>query len=186
MQKKNKHKKIIQISLIILVLTAAYLLITWQLRVFPFKDTNLHSNVNSEPKTQSYNQETIENVPSTDHNNSNTEAEKDLPTQYEGENPNISETLTGSINYKSVIDNKLVVRVTINQLLSSGSCTLRLARSSDQKIVTKQAAIIPNPSSATCEGFDVPVSELGSGQWSIEINITSSDRTGTLKEEVTL
>lgn len=112
------------------------------------------------------------------------EKEKDNPTQYEGTNPNTSASITGSINYKAVVDSALTLRITIDQALSGGTCTLTL--SSNGKTVTKTAPVAANPSSATCEGFSVPISELGNGQWDININVTSGDRSGTLKGTVTI
>lgn len=112
------------------------------------------------------------------------EKEKDNPTQYEGSNPNTGNTITGVINFKAVTDGTLTLRTTIEQSLTSGTCTLTL--SSNGRTVTKTANIAPNPSSSTCEGFSVPVSELGSGQWNIEISIVSDDRTGVLKDSVNI
>ncbi|QQS17665.1 hypothetical protein IPL44_01315 [Candidatus Saccharibacteria bacterium] len=109
---------------------------------------------------------------------------KDTPKQYEGDSPNTSNSLTGVINYKSVVDGNLTLRVTIDQSLTSGTCSLKLT--SAGKTVTRSASIITNPSSSTCEGFSVPVSELSSGQWAIEITVTSGNRTGTFKDRVTI
>ena len=109
---------------------------------------------------------------------------KDTPKQYEGDSPNTSNSLTGVINYKSVVDGNLTLRVTIDQSLTSGTCSLKLT--SAGKTVTRSASIITNPSSSTCEGFSVPVSELSSGQWTIEITVTSGGRTGTFKDKVTI
>ena len=109
---------------------------------------------------------------------------KDTPKQYEGDNPNTDKSLTGIINYKSVVDGNLTLRVTIDQSLTSGTCSLKLT--STGKTVTRSAPVITNPSSSTCEGFSVPVSELSSGQWTIEITVTSGNRTGTFKDKVTI
>ncbi len=109
---------------------------------------------------------------------------KDTPKQYEGDNPNTDKSLIGIINYKSVVDGNLTLRVTIDQSLTSGTCSLKLT--SAGKTVTRSAPVITNPSSSTCEGFSVPVSELSSGQWTIEITVTSGNRTGTFKDKVTI
>ncbi len=110
--------------------------------------------------------------------------DKQVPKQYEGQgdedqsNVN-SDQITGVINSKEVADGKFSLRLTINQLLGSGTCTLTMT---NQKTVTKTAEIVQNPSSSSCKGFDVPVSELGPGQWSIKINIKSGDKTGVIKD----
>ena len=112
------------------------------------------------------------------------EAEKDIPPSYEGESVDNSQTLTGVISYKSVVDGSLVIRTTINQMLGSGTCSLTL--SNGQKTVTRSSAIVQNPSSSTCEGFSVPTSELGSGAWNIKIEASSDNRTGTLSDNINI
>lgn len=112
------------------------------------------------------------------------EEEKNIIPAYGGDDANKSTSLTGVITYKSVIDDNLIIRTTIDQTLGSGSCALTLTNG--QKTVTRNSGIIQNPSSSTCEGFNIPVSELGSGNWNIEITVTSSDRTGTLKDSLVL
>lgn len=112
------------------------------------------------------------------------EKEKDLPQLYEGDNTNRSNSLTGVITTKSVASGSLTIRNTINQLVDTGSCKLTLT--SGSRTVTRSVEIIQNPSSSTCAGFDVPVAELGQGQWSIQIDITSGDKQATLKDTVNI
>ncbi len=108
------------------------------------------------------------------------EKEKELPQLYEGENTNTSAGLTGAINSKSVSGDYLVIRSTINQFIDSGTCELTLR--SGSKTVSRSVEIIQNPSSSSCAGFDIPVSELSSGQWNIEIKVSSGNRQMTLTE----
>lgn len=114
------------------------------------------------------------------------EQDKAIVTQYQGDSVNNSPTLTGIINYSSVVDNVAMIRVTIDQIVSSGTCKLELKNTSLGKIITKNANIAQNPSSATCEGFDVPTSELGSGTWNIEITIQGDNKTGVIRGEITV
>lgn len=116
----------------------------------------------------------------------NTDASTPDTKQSGTDQPNASSSLTGVINYKSVVGENLSIRITIYQLVNNGSCNLVLARNSDQKRVTKSAEIIQNPSSATCKGFEIPISELGAGKWTISVIITSGEKTGEIKDEVTL
>lgn len=111
--------------------------------------------------------------------------ENDPPKQYEGSNPNTSSTLTGIINYKSVANGSLTLRITIDQSLTSGTCILKLT-SAGSYTVTKNTSVISNPSSSACDGFSIPVSELFSGQWNIEVTVTSGNRTGVFKDTITI
>jgi len=108
------------------------------------------------------------------------------PKQYDTpEDSNQSDsTLNGTINYSNVVDDTLSVRATINQKLSSGSCQLTLKNQTTGQTVVKSANIIANPSSSTCSGFDIPVSQVGSGNWSIVIDLTSSNESGQITGSV--
>lgn len=112
------------------------------------------------------------------------EKEKELPQLYEGDNVNNSNGLTGVITAKSVMGDNLVIRNTIDQMVSGGTCELTLT--SDSKTVIRSAEIIQNPSSSACAGFDIPVAELSQGTWSIEIKVSSGDKAMTLKETVNI
>lgn len=148
------------------------------------KETNL-TGLDQINKTQTSEQQSLE--PTDQHLNGSdatVEAEKDYPKQYEGSNINSSANLTGVISDKSVTGDMLILRTTINQFLSSGSCELTLANGT--KTISRSSGIIQNPSSSSCEGFDIPVTELGSGTWNVEIKVTSGDRTGLLKDSVNI
>lgn len=94
------------------------------------------------------------------------EEEKANSPQYEGEDPNESASLSGAITYSAVSGDILTIRTNIDQVVS-GTCTATL--SSGGRVVTKASSIMQDPSSSSCEGFDIPVSELGSGTWKVEI-----------------
>lgn len=102
--------------------------------------------------------------------------------QYEGEDPNTLEELTGSLTFAQVSDNNLVIRVNIDQYLTSGTCSLSLSNG-----YAAEAAIIPTGSIySSCEGFDIPVSSLPSGTLNINIRLSSDGKTGTITGSVNL
>lgn len=105
--------------------------------------------------------------------------------QYEGDNANDSDSLTGVITYAAVVGNKLTIRVSIDQYLSNGTCGLTLSRG-DDTIHSSIANIIGSASTSTCEGFDVPISELGGGAMDININLSSGEREGVIRGEVNI
>ena len=55
---------------------------------------------------------------------------------------------------------------------SSGSCKLVLANGSKSK--TQIADIIYQPEYSTCAGFSIPVSDLGVGDWNLQLSIQSN------------
>lgn len=176
---KKRAKKPLIITLIVVVLLAAgagaYI---W------FSRDDSGQNTEQTTQNQENRDEAAAEDPDSEVNRTGHEPEKDIPEAYEGENPNTSQSLTGIISHKSVTGGQLVLRTTISQTLGSGSCQLRLTK--DGQTVTRESNIAANPSSATCEGFDVPTSELSGGTWSIEITMRSGDRTGTIRDTVTL
>lgn len=113
---------------------------------------------------------------------------QDAPAQ---EAVNSSPTLTGVINYKSVVNNTLQIRTTINQYLSEGTCALTLNGPNGQ-VYSTNVNIIANPSSSTCAGFDIPLDLIQTdqdkrrGEWTINIHLTSGTRAGDLQDKISL
>jgi cytoskeletal protein RodZ len=60
---------------------------------------------------------------------------------------------------------------------SDGSCTLTLANGSQTS--TQTAPVIYQSQFSTCAGFQVPVSSVGSGKWSITLSVVSGGITTT-------
>lgn len=116
---------------------------------------------------------------------SSTSPDNKTPAQYEGNDPNLGDSLTGFLSTARFDGDKLVVRVSIDQYLSSGTCALTLSDASGNHL-EKTARLIPNASTSTCEGFDIAGSETAnlSRPINIEINLTSGDRTGTIKGNI--
>lgn len=183
-QKKSSTKKIIAtiVALVLLVLAVALAY------SYMNRQDNKESNINStSTKSEQIKKETEDRDASTKDKRDESvvhEPEKNITPPYSGENIDNSPSLSGSINYKSVVDGNLVIRTTINQVVSGGKCTLKLRNGS--RVFARGSGIVQNPSSSTCEGFSVPVSELGSGNWQIEIFVFSEDRKVTLTDNVTI
>ncbi len=184
----NKNKKllikmIILLSLIIISLAVAYYNDLWPFSYNrPVEAPSVEKQVKIEEQAKMETQTDVQ--PETDQKmeqrspeSAEREKEKTNIDQIEGEKS--QDKLTGVINYQQIIDQTLRVRITIDQELSSGVC--RLTISKDDKSIVKRANVVANPSSSTCQGFDVSLSELESGQWQIEIVIESDEKMLTLK-----
>lgn len=103
--------------------------------------------------------------------------------QYEGEDPNKSEFLTGVVTYAGVAGDGLMIRVNIDQYLYEGNCLLSLVKNGET-IYSAEADITTAATTATCEGFNIPVNGLGSGEFEIVINLNSGGKTGTINGRV--
>lgn len=127
-------------------------------------------------------------APTSATNTSEPSVEKDPiskePIKYDGENPNDNDSLSGSITTARISGDKFIIRVNIDQYLSSGSCTLALT--GDGPTYEDATSIIPAASTSTCQGFDVPRDSLDSGTYTIEITLNSNDKSGKITGEVNL
>ena len=105
--------------------------------------------------------------------------------QYDGEDPNASESLTGVITYSSINDGVFTLRVNIDQYLTEGVCNIYLTQN-ETTLYSSSAAIIDAASTSTCEGFDIDITDEMSGDIQILIDIISGDRVGQITGGVSL
>lgn len=96
------------------------------------------------------------------------------PTTVEGSDKKSVQLLITAANQN---DPYLQIRTQINAVESSGTCTLTLTNNQG-KIVTKTADIQALAKTSTCQGFDVPLSELSVGNWHIKVTYFSNTMTG--------
>jgi len=111
--------------------------------------------------------------------------EKKKVVQYDGDDPNEAESLSGVITRADVTGQNLVIRVNIDQYLGSGRCELSLVKGGTT-IYTDTADVVGVASTSTCEGFDIPVSGLGGGNIQINIKVSADGREGTIRGEVNI
>ena len=71
------------------------------------------------------------------------------------------------------------MRLNIDQYLEDGECRLFLKRSGNV-IHDEVTGVVGNAMTATCEGFDIPIDGIGSGQVSIEVMVSSGEKSGTI------
>ena len=133
--------------------------------------------------TQTTSQSSIQTKAQSDSSNTEDAEEQPdnkTPKQYDGEDANASEALTGVVTYSAFSGGKLIIRTNIDQYLGSGICTITLADGDHS--LEHTTSIIPEASTSTCEGFDVPESELTDFERPITVNIylASGDRSGVI------
>ena len=89
------------------------------------------------------------------------------PEQYEGQDVNQLDKLTGT--------------VTINQFLKlPGTCKLTVF-SSGNSVYSETVNVVSNPSSGSCEGFDIPLANLPSGNLNFKIEVNANQKTGLIE-----
>ena len=191
-QKKSRKNKIIVWSLFFLVLIILAGVIIYQI----LKDNNKSSKtLISSEKTEKIeskientgvaNSETIKNEDGTPEDAAAGRTPK-TPEKYEGQDVNQLEKLTGTITYSAKTTDEYRIRVNIDQFLKlPGTCMLSVI--SDGKVVyTDYVNIISNPSSGSCDGFDIPLTKLSPGEYNIKIEVNANQKTGIIEGKVTI
>ena len=112
-------------------------------------------------------------------------AKQQQVTQYEGEDPNVLEELTGTVTYAGVNNGVLMIRVSVDQYVTAGNCELTLSQNGNI-IFSDTADVIGDVSTATCRGFDVSVGELGGGKMDITINLNADGKNGVIRGEANI
>ena len=108
------------------------------------------------------------------------------PEKYEGQDVNQLEKLTGTITYSAKAANFYRIRVNINQFLKlPGTCKLTVL-SASKVVYTDSVSVISNPSSGSCEGFDIPLSKLPSGTYDFKIEVNANQKTGIIEGKATI
>ena len=105
--------------------------------------------------------------------------------QYEGEDPNKAEELSGVVTYAGVVSNKVMIRANIDQYLETGTCKLNLLKDG-QVVYEDTARVVGSAATATCEGFDIPSTKLSNGNYEIIIKIETNEKTGTIRGSINI
>lgn len=118
------------------------------------------------------------------------EDDNDLPpedqkviVQYEGENPNELDHLTGLITYTEVKDGALIAMVSIDQYLGSGTCVASLKKDGEVAANAEQA-IEADASTSHCGPISISLAGVSSGKYQLEVVISSGGKTGTITSNV--
>ena len=191
-QKKSRKNKIIVWSLFFLVLIILAGVIVYQI----LKDNNKSSKVPILPDKTEKIESKIENTGVTNSETIKTEdgtpedaaagRTPKTPEKYEGQDVNQLEKLTGTITYSAKTTDKYRILVNIDQFLKlPGTCMLNVI-SAGKVVYNDYVNIISNPSSGSCEGFDIPLTKLSPGEYNIKIEVNANQKTGIIEGKVTI
>ena len=176
-KRTRKSKKWISRLFFLLLLVAACVLCYFVWDAY-FKDKG------PKPEETKPEEKTIDVKPEEKKEEEKTETPEEKPKvpQYDGDDPNNTPGLTGAITYVGLTSDYLRIRINIDQYLPSGSCNITLTRGG-QQVYNDYVNIVSSASTSTCEGFDIPVGSLGTGNFQIKVSFSSGDRTGTVTGE---
>lgn len=91
--------------------------------------------------------------------------------------------LTGVINYADVVDDTLTIRVSIDQYLETGTCSLELTAPAVNDTFGLTDEIAPSAATSSCS-FDIATSLLTGGHYNIKVSVESDGKTGVIEDEV--
>lgn len=191
-QKKARKNKVIVWSLFFLVLIILAGVIVYQI----LKDNQSRSKTpslaestqNIENKIENHNIPEVKTINNEDGTPEDAAAGHTLktPEKYEGQDVNQLEKLTGTITYSAKAADKYRIRVNIDQFLKlPGNCKLTVL-SASKVIYTDSVSVISNPSSGSCEGFDIPLAKLTSGTYDFKIEVNANQKTGIIEGKATI
>lgn len=82
----------------------------------------------------------------------------------------------------NISSSTLQIRTLLSDVASQGTCILTLTKSS--ATVSRNVAIQAGPADSTCQGFDIPLSELSNGTWAIRITVTAPNINKTIEDKI--
>lgn len=111
-----------------------------------------------------------------------TDTDSNKPPQFEGEDPNDSQELTGSISVKDISAGTLYIAATIDQYLeNSGTCTLIISNSTGEEYKFNGEAVA-DITTSVCSAFEVPLNDLSEGHWNLKIELSGNGKTGIITD----
>ena len=194
--KSNKEKKTINFGVIFLMLLfVAGLTFLILALMTPSKNNNgevLDTAVNETENKQEPQKDNIvvEGVDEDGNPNYDGGLTEKTPTQYEG---TVDKTgaISANISRNEVVGDKYILRVTINELLSDGTCTLEMSTKNGDSLKRTSNVIQSGADSSSCDnfgynGYEITTNGISSGSYSFTVTIKSGNRTGKVTGDINI
>ena len=184
-QTKNTHKKKIMLAVVsLLLLSATILAYAYYTKSGPFQQDSLTKPATKDEKVagidaKKQSLDTLENAKSKTSSGSDP-----LPAPTPSENGGKS-TIGMEITAANQNGDTLNIRTLIQTISSTGTCSLEMTGPNGNKY-TATTEVYALPSSTTCKGFDIPTTELTTGDWTISVTFENEKVKGTATKQVTI
>lgn len=176
-RKAPKKKWFISLA-VVLLLAAIAAASLYAMKLGPFAEQNTRPDTT---KSQDKNDDkVIVDEPDIDEPSSNSAKNPD-----KSDDPSQSNDKDVQITAAYINGDTFQVRTLIPTITTSGTCTLTMS-APGQETYTATAGVQALSSSSTCQGFDVPMSSLGSGTWKISVTYTGTASSSTATKEVVI
>ena len=176
LRKSTTAKKIIIIGGVVLVLVAIPLTYIYAFNgnLFGWQASKTVINNHSQD-TIDYNPATPEQQKAGDQTKSGSNDTLITPSASTGsDKKDVQVTITAADQNGSTLQ----IRTLVNAVENTGTCTLTIT-STGRPTVTETANIQSLANTSTCQGFDIPISELSVGTWNILVGFSSDTLTGS-------
>ena len=170
-KESNKSKAIAIIVVSVLLATAAASVFAYQSGFFGATTETVPSSY-TEPATE----EQIKDGNTTKEENVKPTQQEDQTTP--AENADFTVILSAANQSQDIVQ----IRALIQTIASSGTCTLTMTKGG--VTVQKTAPVQASASNSTCQGFNVPTSELTPGTWLIDLSVALPEGTSSVSGSI--
>lgn len=192
-KKQNKKIKVLILIAVILLSLAGYGLVSYKFKLWPFTQsqfsaaTEEQKNAGQDIKKRSLDEASNKSRKEPSDQKSKTLQGSDPspePTpSSNGKKPTVGVSITATTIDKE--SNTLYIRSLIQTISPSGRCTLSMHNTSGQTY-SNSVELQAGPSTSSCKGFNIPLSQLSPGKWTINIHYEDSNVTGDTEGEITI
>lgn len=183
-----KHPKLVAILTIMTIVILSGLTVTaHQLRFWPFTQANdssinLEKPTNSEKKAGTQVKEQSLNG-ATNNSKSQSGSDQSLPPQpIEGsDKKSVNMEITSAIQDQSL----LRIRSLIQTVTNTGNCTITLSQPG-HPVYSATSDVQALSSSATCKGFDIPLSQLSKGSWKLTLSFANNELIAQTEKDISI
>lgn len=178
----SRFKKPVFVVVSILLLSVGYVGVAFGYSWWPFPDKT--DNFKSATPEEITNGETIKTRNIEDGDSKQSSGSTPLPDPSPSEDGG-KPTVDAQITAVNVDTSMLRIRVLIQSITNSGMCILTLTKEGVLPY-SLSADVQSLPNGTTCEGFDIPLSELSSGVWTANVEFENDSIRATTSEEITV
>jgi hypothetical protein len=108
------------------------------------------------------------------------------PKQNEATPKKAANKIDADIAINDVSDGTYTLQISIYDLINTGSCKLHMESANGDMIDRTAKIVTIGPDSSSCDGFEIPTSEINPGKYNFTVTMTSGNKTGSVKGEIAI
>ena len=108
------------------------------------------------------------------------------PKQNEATPKKAANKIDADIAINDVSDGTYTLQISIYDLINTGSCKLHMESANGDMIDRTAKIVTIGPDSSSCDGFEIPTSDINPGKYNFTVIMTSGNKTGSVKGEIAI